>query len=125
MNNNFFHVDYDFEALNKDLLNNNIKFFQISNLEDITFEKLGKVLFLNEYCSDYEVHAGRFLVCYFKNSDLCREYINENLKEVTYKQYLELVPSQYFICGKPHMMGERLYELIVHKHIKLGGMDNE
>lgn len=119
MNKNFFHVDYDFESLNRDLLDHNIKFFQINNLEDITFEKLGELLLLNEYCSDYEVHAGMFLICYFKNSDLCKSYKNKYLKEVTYKQYTDLRPNYYSICGKAHMMGKRFYELILDKHRNL------
>lgn len=47
-------------------MNQNIKIFKIIDLdlEACTFERLGELLLLNENCSNYEIHAGMFIVCF-------------------------------------------------------------
>lgn len=92
---------YDYKSLNEDLLKNNIKIFLINNCRNIKLKNLAKLFLLNDYCCDYEIHTGKhaLLICNFKNSYLSRSYSNSSLKEITYKEYLELLPKSHVLLA--------------------------
>lgn len=120
----FYKIDYD--ALNKDLLENNIKFFKPTKnsslcdlLDNGRYQQIEKLLKIKDACYDYEVHADHFFIMYFKDEECCKSYTHPNLTEISYQEYGKSRPSHYAIYGKTHMMGKSFYQWILDKHTLL------